>query len=427
VHVESRPYSRTRPTVLSLFSGAGGLDLGLEAAGFEVAGCVELDRDCRNTLAQTGWPLSSEGDIHAITPRALLREFGLRQGEVTLLAGGPPCQPFSKSGLWVNGEVPGMRDPRSRTLMAYFAVLEASLPVAMLLENVRGITYAPKPGKRREQEALDVLTDELVRINARHGTSYVPQVLHLNAVDYGVPQSRERVFVFACRDGASLIQPEPTHGPKSRLISTDGARQRHATAWDAIGDLDSDPSPPGTAARGQWAELLPSIPEGCNYAFHTPRGDGEPLFGWRTKYWSFLLKLAKNRPAWTIQAQPGPATGPFHWRSRRLSVREMARLQTFPDSHRFSGGYDSARRQVGNAVPVSIGELVGREIRRQLLGQRPRRRVTTIPELRDDCPAPEPVQPVPQEYLHLRGTHPPHPGPGNGPGARLRMGSSGRA
>lgn len=425
MHADTRPSGRARPKALSLFSGAGGLDLGLEAAGFEVAGCVELDEDCRRTLTQTGWPLAAVGDILSIKPTALLEEFGFKQGEITLLAGGPPCQPFSKSSLWVNGEVRGMRDPRSRTLMAYCAVLEAALPMAMLLENVRGLTYSVRPGDRREQEALDVLTDELVRINERHGTSYVPQVLHLNAADYGVPQSRERVFVFAARDGMWLTEPEPTHGPKSRPIATGEVRQRHATAWDAIGDLDNDRPPQDTTARGQWADLLPSIPEGCNYAFHTPRGDGEPLFGWRTKYWSFLLKLAKNRPAWTIQAQPGPATGPFHWRSRRLSVREMARLQTFPDNHEFSGGYDSARRQVGNAVPVAIGELVGREIRRQVLGQRPRRRLTTIPELRDDCPAPEPVQPVPEKYLHLRGSHPPHPGPGNGPRARLRMGSSG--
>jgi DNA (cytosine-5)-methyltransferase 1 len=425
MRADRRPITRPRPKVLSLFSGAGGLDLGLEAAGFEIAGCVEFDHDCRKTLRQTGWPLSAEGDIHATKPKALLEEFGLKQGEVALLAGGPPCQPFSKSSLWVNGEVSGMRDPRSSTLTAYFAVVEAALPEVMLLENVRGLTFSLKARNGRSQEAVELLADELARINLRHGTYYVPQVLHLNAADYGVPQSRERVFVLAARDGAILAEPDPTHGPKSMPMDPDGVRQRHATAWDAMGDLDDGEMSDETTARGQWADLLPSIPEGCNYTFHTPRGDGEPLFGWRTKYWSFLLKLAKNRPAWTIQAQPGPATGPFHWRSRRLSVREMARLQTFPDRHVFFGGYDSGRRQVGNAVPVGIGELVGREIRRQVLGQRVRRGLTTIPELREDCPGPEPVRAVPQKYLHLRGNHPAHPGTGQGPRARLRMGTSG--
>ena len=81
---------------------------------------------------------------------------------------------------------------------------------------------------------------------------------------------------------------------------------------------------------GKWADLLPTIPEGQNYLWHTNRGGGSQLFGWRTRYWSFLLKLAKNLPSWTIQAHPGSSIGPFHWRNRKLSVPEMCRLQTFP-------------------------------------------------------------------------------------------------
>ena len=124
---------------------------------------------------------------------------------------------------------------------------------------------------------------------------------------------------------------------------------------------------------GKWAGLLKSIPEGKNYLWHTPRGAGEPLFGWRTRYWSFLLKLAKDRPSWTIQAAPGPATGPFHWKSRLLSIEEVARLQTFPIDYEFTGDRRSMLRQIGNAVPCAIGELLGLEIRRQLLGKHVRR------------------------------------------------------
>jgi len=104
--------------------------------------------------------------------------------------------------------------------------------------------------------------------------------------------------------------------------------------------------------------LLKSIPEGKNYLWHTPRGAGEPLFGWRTRYWSFLLKLSKGQPSWTIQAEPGPATGPFHWRNRLLSIQELVRLQTFPDEYEIVGSRRSAQMQVGNAVPPFLAEQV---------------------------------------------------------------------
>jgi DNA (cytosine-5)-methyltransferase 1 len=166
--------------------------------------------------------------------------------------------------------------------------------------------------------------------------------------------------------------------------------------------------------------LLKSIPEGHNYLWHTPRGGGAHLFGWRTRYWSFLLKLSKNRPSWTIQAEPGPATGPFHWRSRLLSIEELARLQTFPDSYRIFGARASAHRQAGNAVPCAIGELLGLEIRRQFLGERVRKTLKLIPSHREDCPPPERARPIPKRYHKLRGAHPDHPGSGRGPAARNR-------
>src|SRR5262249_20870024 len=125
--------------------------------------------------------------------------------------------------------------------------------------------------------------------------------------------------------------------------------------------------------RGKWAELLPSIPEGQNYLWHTSRGEGLPLFGWRRRYWNFLLKLAKDRPSWTIQAQPGPAVGPFHWKNRRLSTRELCRLQTFPDNVSIIGDRGSIQRQVGNAVPSLLAEVLARAIRYQLLRLRPLR------------------------------------------------------
>lgn len=405
---------RPQLNVLSLFTGAGGLDLGLERAGFEIRGCVERDSDCRATLQRnTDWPLLREGDAELVEPKVMLQELELGEGDIDLLAGGPPCQPFSKSGQWVHGKTSKMTDPRAKTLHAYFDILEATLPKVMLLENVKGLVAKLHAGSV-EEHALDVLSSTLAAINTRHGTAYVPSVIHLDAAEYGVPQKRERVFVIATRDGRSFVRPDPTHGPRA------ASARRLTTAWDALGDLDCEEWDQSLAPTGTWADLLASIPEGRNYLHHTPKGDGEPLFGWRRKYWSFLLKLAKDRPSWTIQAQPGPATGPFHWRSRRLSVREMARLQSFPDHYDFEAGYQSARRQIGNAVPVAIGELLGLQIRRQALDDDPGRKLPGLPEHRKDCPPAEKPAPVPKRYLELRGEHQDHPGTGLGPRARLQ-------
>lgn len=403
---------RTRPTLLSLFTGAGGLDLGLETAGFESVLCVELDSDSRATLRHNrpGWRLAEPGNIHELGPAEILRQAAIAPRELQLLAGGPPCQPFSKSAYWANGDGARMQDPRAHTFRAYLRVVEAALPQVLLLENVKGLAYKGK------DDGIRLLRRELAAINRRQGTSYALQVMHINTAAYGVPQVRERVFLLATIDGRHLELPRPTHGEGDGL-------EPYRTAWDAIGHLDSDEWPAELDPSGKWAGLLPSIPEGQNYLWHTPRNNqkgSEPLFGWRTRYWSFLLKLAKNKPAWTIQADPGPATGPFHWRSRLLSIEELCRLQTFPSGYKIIGTRRSAHRQVGNAVPSAIGELLGLEIRRQLFGERVRRTLRLIPPARSDCPPPVRPSRVPQEYLHLRGRHRAHPGTGLGPRARRR-------
>ncbi|TAV19043.1 hypothetical protein ELI35_37680 [Rhizobium ruizarguesonis] len=129
----------------------------------------------------------------------------------------------------------------------------------------------------------------------------------LNAADYGVPQMHKRVLVVGARDGTEFRFPNPTHAGADEPTSTE--HPRHLTAWDALHDL---PEPDGSEAeiKGKWAELLPTIPEGNNYLWHTDRGGGEPLFGWRRRYWSFLLKLAKSQPSRTNPAQRlVPSTG----------------------------------------------------------------------------------------------------------------------
>jgi DNA (cytosine-5)-methyltransferase 1 len=399
--------------VLSLFTGSGGLDLGLEAAGFEPILCVEIDKESRETLKRNrpGWRLSVPGDIHQLEPGQLLHQAALKPRQLTLLAGGPPCQPFSKSMYWSTGDAPRLRDPRAKTLHAYLDVVEATLPQVLMLENVKGLAFDGK------DEGLRLLERGLRKINSKYSASYVPQVITINAADYGVPQVRERIFVLASIDGRQIEMPEPTHGDGTK-------KEPFLTAWDAIGELDFDAWPTELNASGRWARLLPSIPEGQNYLWHTPRNagsdGGEPLFGWRTRFWSFLLKLAKAQPSWTIQAQPGPATGPFHWKSRLLSIDELARLQTFPRGYKIFGSRRSAHCQVGNAVPSAIGELIGLEVRRQIFGECVRHNLRLLPQRRQDRPPPEIVASVSREYLKLRAEHREHPGAGLGPAARRR-------
>ena len=202
------PRNSKKPTVLSLFSGAGGLDIGLETAGFDTRLCVEIDPVARETLKRNRptWRQADPGDIHQQTPESLMAAAGLRPQELDLLAGGPPCQPFSKSGYWARGDAKRLNDPRAATLDAYLRIVGGTLPRVVLLENVRGLTYSGK------DEGLHLLVRGFCEINRNHGTDYALTVCHLNAAHYGVPQFRERVFVVADRAGRTFCLPDATHG-----------------------------------------------------------------------------------------------------------------------------------------------------------------------------------------------------------------------
>lgn len=395
----------TKLRAISLFTGAGGLDLGFEAAGFETAVAVEDDERCVKTLrANRTWPVIDR-DILQVHTAELLQAGGLVAGEADVLIGGPPCQPFSKSGFWASGEAKRLNDPRAGTLGAYMRVLDESRPRAFLLENVEGL------GFRNKDEGLKLIQSELERINVAHGTNYCASIAVLNSADYGVPQLRRRLFVIGARDGTAFTFPGATHIDPATAAAGDN-RPRHRTAWEALHDVRADAAT--LAIKGKWSSLLPSVPEGKNYLWHTDRGGGVPLFGWRRRYWSFLLKLAKDKPSWTLQAQPGPATGPFHWTSRRLSAREMARIQTFPDSFIVTGSLTDAQRQLGNAVPALLGEVLAREIARQLLNAVVASEPVLALPAAPPVPAPEAFEPVPQTMLAIRGDYQAHPGTGRG-------------
>jgi len=265
--------------VISLYTGAGGLDLGFEAAGFEVAIALEMDPEAVATLRRNrDWPVIDR-DIHDVTSREILAAGGLREGEADVLVGGPPCQPFSKSGYWANGDTLRLDDPRAGTMAAYLRVLRDTLPRTFFLENVPGLAY------RGKSEGIELIERTIEKINAERGVSYSLRYRQLNAASFGVPQLRERVIVVGSRDGSSFDFPTPTHG------HVDGPPELTAVApftnaWDAIGDLEDDDDP-DLRVRGKWADLLGDpvaleptlIPARC-----IPVPDPEPVLPVPDKY-----------------------------------------------------------------------------------------------------------------------------------------------
>ena len=340
---------------ISLFSGAGGLDVGVERAGYRIVVSLDRDRDSCETL-RVNFPSTAvlHGDIRRITTEEVLSAGALVPGEADLLVGGPPCTPFSKSGNWLEYKRAG-RDPEASLLDHYLRVLDEARPRAFLLENVFGLAY------RNHNAAW---FEKLLTTCRQLGYQVSERVVL--AADYGVPQRRQRLFITGSLDGEPAL-PEPTHsGPHETRREWDESLLPHVTTGEAIGDLADrdDLAEPEEHVNGQYGHLLPAIPPGNNYLFYTDkRGHPAPLFEWRSRFWSFLLKLDPAQPSPTIQAQPGPYVGPFHWQNRRLRLPEIKRLQTFPDDYEIVGSRRSAQMQIGNAVPPLLAEQIARAFR----------------------------------------------------------------
>ena len=348
-----------------MFSGAGGLDLGVEQAGFTVRACVEFVPERRRTL-KLNQPKympkavvveDSGGDVTKLSTEAILERAGLKKGAVSLVFGGPPCQPFSKSAYWVPGRPENLlNDPRAAMLKEFARVVKEARPSAFLLENVFGLKY------KTAKPALEALVVAL-----KDAGYNVSEPTVLNAADYGVPQRRERTFVIGVIDGEKLHFPGPTHAPPKSVAAQVGSLKPYVTCQEAIGDLDDGTVGEGESVGGRWGHLLPEIPPGRNYLYYTSHEKHpKPVFEWRSRFWSFLLKLDPNEVSWTIQASPGPYIGPFHWRNRRLRISEIKRIQTFPDDYQLCGPKRTQWSQIGDAVPPLLGKAVAMSVREQL-------------------------------------------------------------
>ena len=345
-----------RPVCMSLFSGCGGLDVGIEAAGFRVAVASDADETCAETYRQNfnGVPYVV-GKIGNVSTEDLLAAGRLRRGEVDLLVGGPPCPAFSKSRFYRTEKPRALDDPvAAETIGGYLRVLKDVRPRAFLLENVKGLAYGV------HREALD----HIIATATELGYSASWQVV--NAADYGVPQIRERCLVLGSLNG-TVQAPQPTHAKVPGVL---GAQfSPWVTAGDALRDLDTEDnaSDEGHFAGGAHHELLCGVPPGDNYLFYTEeRGHPAPTFKWRSRYWSFLLKLSPEMPSWTIQARRSNNMGPFHWRNRILRIEEIKRIQTFTDDFKMAGNIEKQWRQIGNAVPPLLAEQFANAIFRHL-------------------------------------------------------------
>lgn len=367
--------------VVSLFSGALGLDLGMHRTGrFELKASVEMVPAFCNTIranhaaGRLPHDLSIiEADLAQLTVDDFMERTGIRPGDIDVLVGGPPCQTFSTAG-----RRKGVEDPRGTLLWDYLRFVEALKPKFFLMENVRGLLsaalrhrpIADRPNKGGKPLEADELPGSVIRMFAQdlqgiEGGPYHMDCFEVNAVNYGAPQLRERALFMGNRLGVEVDFPEPTHGPSeegSDLFAQPSLKP-WATLQDAIGDLDEagevimDFSP-------RKKQFLSMVPPGSNWRSlplevqQESMGKAWHAKGGRSGWWR---RLTMDLPCPTLVTMPNHAsTSLCHpTETRALSLREYARIQGFPDDWKICGRTTEQYAQVGNAVPVRLGEVAG--------------------------------------------------------------------
>lgn len=352
-------------SAISLFSGAMGLDLGIEAAGFKIRVCLEMDDSAVATIRRnTSIPVINK-DINNVSADEILTAAGLKKEDVYLIVGGPPCQAFSTAG-----KQRGLSDFRGNVILQYLRVVSEIKPKYFILENVRGILSAKLNDipddyheydniKYEKGSVLVFLTDQFKKLG--YNISYAL----LNAANYGVPEKRERVIIIG-HIGERIPIPSPTHSQHGAF-----GTKKWVTLRDAIGDLQASDNLRFVPLRPGTEKYMQEVKEGCNWTSLAPEvaekamGKAYKLSGGRT---GFLRRLKYDEPAPTLVTSPVmPATLLCHpTELRPLSIEEYARIQQFPDSWVFEGNINKIYKQIGNAVPVGLGLAVGRQIMKHI-------------------------------------------------------------
>lgn len=361
----SRRPTEGSPVALSLFSGAGGLDLGATQAGVDILAHVEIDPHCCNTLrAWTDREGSDarvvEGDIGDVDPATLMAKLGLEPGELDLLIGGPPCQSFSQIG-----KLGSLTDERGMLLFQMARFAEVFRPQAMLVEQVKGLLRA-RDHDGRLGGVLDLFLDEL------RDLGYAPEWKVLNAADYGVPQLRQRVFTAAVPAGSGFEFPPPTHAAPEGQSAFFGGLPDHRVAGEVLEGLDEPPrSPTGVSPEDNHVDVTPpgdrrrirGVPEGDWLArqAHLP---AEQRGGLGRKDTTKFRRISREKPSLTLRG------GEIHYHpteDRYLTPREYMRLHGYPDDYQLRGPIRGRsgqfrnldqHRQVANSVPPPLARAM---------------------------------------------------------------------
>jgi DNA (cytosine-5)-methyltransferase 1 len=388
----AEPRKKAKYKVISLFSGAMGLDLGLEKTGrFEVVACVEKEPSfCATIRANHALGRLSEnlqvfeGDISNLDPAEVLAACGIKPGELDVLVGGPPCQSFSTAGRRL-----ATQDPRGTLLWQYLRFVEYMQPRFFLMENVRGLLSAAlkhraialRPEKGGRPLDADEQPGSVVRLFADDlrgigGRGYHMDCFEVNAVNYGAPQLRERALFIGNRYNAVVNFPDPTHGPaptsggpQSTLFG-EQALKPWRTLRDAIGDLH-DPGEVLMDFSPRKKSFLALVPAGSNWRSlpidkqRESMGSAWFAKGGRSGWWR---RLSYDLPCPTLVTMPNHASTALCHPSevRALSLKEYAAIQEFPANWTFKGTASQQYAQVGNAVPVRLGEVAGTVIAKEL-------------------------------------------------------------
>lgn len=357
---EVREKYKNNRDVISLFSGAMGLDIGLGKAGLNVVIGQDFEPSCVETMKTNGHNVLG-GDIREIKPETLLELTGLHVGEPFMICGGPPCQPFSTAGKRL-----GINDPRGSLFMDFIRMIDYIRPRFFVMENVKGIVSSPlkhvstkERVKDDPEQKLGTVLDVILSEFNKLGYKTVYGIL--DAVNYGVPQFRERFVLIGSRDNEDIFLPIPTHFQMHQ-----NPDYRWKTVGEAIKDLENDPGE-YTPLSGDRKKYLHMVPEGGNWrdlpeeVIPIAMGGAYESGGGKV---GFYRRLSYKQPSPTITTSPAQkATMLCHPRQDRpLSIKEYARIQQFPDDWKFTGTISAQYRQIGNAVPVGLAEAIGRAI-----------------------------------------------------------------
>lgn len=392
---ETRKKPSSKYKVISLFSGAMGLDLGLEQTGrFEVLACVEKEASfcatirANHALGRLHKDLKVfEGDITDLDPATVLAACGLKPGELDVLVGGPPCQSFSTAGRRM-----ATQDPRGTLLWQYLRFVEYMQPRFFLMENVRGLLSAalkhrpiaerpekggaPLEDDEKPGSVVRLFAEDLQNLEGVGGYGYHMDCFEVNAVNYGAPQLRERALFIGNRFNTVVNFPDPTHGtsnvPKGKQRQLFGAKalQPWRTLRDAIGDLN-DPGEVIMDFSPRKKSFLELVPPGSNWRSlpvdKQQESMGSAWFakGGRSGWWR---RLSYDLPCPTLVTMPNHAsTALCHPAEvRALSLKEYALIQEFPVDWSFQGTASQQYAQVGNAVPVRLGQIAGNVIAKEM-------------------------------------------------------------